>query len=322
MTEFRTNREVRFDEDRITLAGAIDFADEDFIRLVREDEIVELYGDFSFGFFGDIDGRLDEYFLFDRFLTGPDFLIYSIEDIGVDIDRFEDSAASIDPVDEYVTLFRGADLIVLSGGDDRINGFGGRDDIDGGDGADTLIGGGGADTLKGGAGADRLTGAAGADLIFGGLGADSLNGGAADDALFGGGGRDTLRGFGDEDRLSGQGGADLLRGGGGDDELTGGGGADTLRGEGGADRITPGGGRDVIFGGAGRDVLVFTPSSGRDEIRDFRQGADRIEIAAAGGIEDLDIAQAGRDVTISFRRLEITVTNSDADDFGAADFIF
>lgn len=118
-----------------------------------------------------------------------------------------------------------------------------------------------------------------------------------------------------EMRLVGGGGKDLLTGGGGKDELDGGGGQDTLVG---------GRGRDELTGGAGRDTFKFERGDGRDTITDFRQGQDRIVV---NDREDLlaaldSVQQRGENVFISFANVKITVLDSDADAFTAADFIF
>ncbi|MDG1208881.1 MAG: hypothetical protein P8Q48_17205 [Paracoccaceae bacterium] len=116
-------------------------------------------------------------------------------------------------------------------------------------------------------------------------------------------------------RLVGGGGKDLLTGGGGKDELDGGGGKDTLVG---------GRGRDELTGGAGRDTFKFERGDGRDTITDYRQGQDRIVVDDR---EDLlaaldSVQQRGENVFISFANVKITVLDSDADAFTAADFIF
>lgn len=186
---------------------------------------------------------------------------------------------------------------------DSIEGGGGNDDLSGGRGADLLIGGGGGDTLTGNGGKDTLEG----------------NGGR--DALFGGGGKDHLNGGGGRDLLEGNGGRDALEGGGGRDDLDGGGGKDALDGGGGKDRIEGGRGADLLTGGGGRDTFVFERGSGNDTILDWRDRQDRIEIDGAA-LGELTISQVGDDTLIRYTNIRITVEDTEADLFTAADFIF
>ena len=179
----------------------------------------------------------------------------------------------------------GDDTILLSGESDQGMGFAGADRMVGREGNDTLSGGLGNDTLLGGAGADRLRGDAGNDRLLGGGGEDRVFGGAG------------------SDRLGGGAGADMLSGGGGDDRLQG------------------GKGDDILSGGGGRDVFVFGPRDGSDRIRDFRDGADLIELRGAGGFGGLTIGQDGADVTIAFANTLIRVESADEGDFSAADFL-
>lgn len=144
-------------------------------------------------------------------------------------------------------------------------------------------------------------------------GRDTIGGSGEDDALFGFRGADKMRGGSGDDRLDGSGGKDKLFGGSGDDDLRGGGGNDKLVG---------GTGDDTLIGGGGRDSFVFNPRSGNDVIRDFQDGADRIVLKAADGIDDLIIAQDGDDVTIGFRNIEIVLRGTDFADIGADDFSF
>jgi serralysin len=81
-------------------------------------------------------------------------------------------------------------------------------------------------------------------------------------------------------------GGDRIRGYGGNDKLFGKGGNDTLQGDGGNDVLTGGAGKDTLTGGAGSDVFDYNLASestvattGRDVIKDFVRGADRIDLA-------------------------------------------
>ncbi|PCH75011.1 MAG: hypothetical protein COC12_02325 [Rhodobacteraceae bacterium] len=136
----------------------------------------------------------------------------------------------------------------------------GAQDIDGmgNDGDNSIVGNVGANLLRGSLGQDSISGLEGDDILRGGRGRDALDGGAGDDILRGGLGRDTLIG-GD--------GNDILNG---------------------------GVGRDRLFGDAGSDVFRFTKAahspnnSGADQIKDFIQGEDLIDLSGlTGGSLDL-----------------------------------
>lgn len=179
----------------------------------------------------------------------------------------------------------------------------------------TLTGNAGANKLNGGGGADVLIGLGGNDTYYidsPGVRIVEVAGGGTDKALVtvdytlaadaavetievkttqgltvaandfdnrmvGGTGGDTLAGAGGDDTLVGNAGADALIGGDGADNLDGGSGDDILIG---------GPGRDVMRGGSGADLFVFNSvadsprgSAGRDPIRDFQVGHDRIDLS-------------------------------------------
>lgn len=196
-------------------------------------------------------------------------------------------------------------------GDDYVEGNDGADAVFGGIGADTLNGGNGADTIMGGDDDDEVDAGDGNDLVFGDAGADFLGGGLGVDTLsyslsnagvkvnlatgeasggFAQGdefyGFERLVGSNFNDTLTGAAGANTIRGGDGDDILRGGDGADQLRGGVGADTIEGGTGRDVMFGGDGADRFLFrtladskVDPTGRDVIRDFQVGVDKIDLS-------------------------------------------
>lgn len=82
----------------------------------------------------------------------------------------------------------------------------------------------------------------------------------------------------DGDFILGRQGNDVIRAGSGEDHIHGGSGRDLIRGGGAADVIEGERGNDQVRGGRGRDVFQFDEDSGRDVIRDFRPGFDRIEL--------------------------------------------
>jgi len=178
----------------------------------------------------------------------------------------------------------------------------GKDRLIGTDDPDVLVGDalnltsgerGGADQITGGLGNDFLFGDAGnendpftqgvldgafggKDRIFGGDGEDSIQGdgqrmingavGGAD-TLFGDAGRDYIFGDAYEGLTNSRGGADKIYGGDGNDFLFG----DFARDDG-----STSGGRDLLVGGPGNDIFFL--GKGRDTIRDFVQGEDKLNL--------------------------------------------
>lgn len=100
----------------------------------------------------------------------------------------------------------------------------------------------------------------GNDIVFAGLGEDIVKGHAGNDIELGEAG---------DDDLSGQAGDDILLGGDGDDLLRGGDGADFING---------GLGDDTAIGGRDEDVFAFDQVAGSDEIWDFKNGEDAIDL--------------------------------------------
>ncbi|MEM7268194.1 MAG: calcium-binding protein [Pseudomonadota bacterium] len=217
-------------------------------------------------------------------------------------------------------IFTDADRVLGGASDDLLRGLGGND---------TLLGRAGDDQIIASAGNDVLNGALGDDTLLGGGGNDRiLSGGGADRAV-GGGGSDTILGGGGDDQILGGGGADTLRAGGGNDEVFGGGLADFIAAGGGADTVNGGAGADTILGGAGADVFVFTSLAGRDEIRGFASGQDRIDLSSISAISSFDDLQRGGltdtadGVVISAGARDVAIlTGVSASDLSETDFIF
>jgi hypothetical protein len=232
------------------------------------------------------------------------------------------------------------DLLVGNGGNDTLLGGDGSDTLKGGDGEDSLDGGADRDTINGGAGADEILGGSSEDLLLGGDGDDSLDGGTEDDILNGGSGADTVEGgVGNDivvgqdgaDRLDGGFGNDTMDGGSGDDALEGGDGNDVLRGRAGEDELAGGLGRDYLTGGEGADIFVFrtTAQAGigaqRDQVLDFQQGIDQINVVNMSGsvFEFIGTAAFAPSGNPELRLIETatgsTIVQFDTDGDGAAD---
>ncbi|MGK7913472.1 MAG: glycoside hydrolase family 9 protein, partial [Synechococcus sp.] len=209
------------------------------------------------------------------------------------------------------------DLLAGNGGDDRLDGLGaddtllggaGRDKLEGGNGNDLLVGDEdddrlygekGNDTLEGGSGKDRLNGGDGDDLLDGNLGNDRLEGKNGNDTLLGGSGKDRVNGGDGDDLLNGNGGDDRLEGKDGEDTLLGGTGKDRLIGGDGNDVLNGQEGDDVLIGGRGNDIFNLSQGSGIDQIRDFVDGKDKLNLGASLNFSQISLAQIGSDVRIS-----------------------
>lgn len=173
--------------------------------------------------------------------------------------------------------------------------------------------------LSGARGRQRLEGAAGDDALAGEGGADRLLGLGGNDLLLGGGGRDRLKGGAGRDTLEGGGGRDKLAAGPGRDRLDGGAGRDRLKGGGGDDVIEGGAGNDVLKGGSGADRFVFRAADGRDRIKDWRDGEDRLDLRPTGlAFEEISIASRGDAALLRFAETTVLIPGAagliDADD--------
>lgn len=227
--------------------------------------------------------------------------------------------------------------VIGSAFNDRLNGDNTANVLEGGDGNDIFKGKGGDDTYLGGAGDDRMTGEDGADTMSGGADNDVLSGLSGRDSMEGGSGNDSLFGGRDSDTLRGEDGDDLIRGNRGNDDIEGGAGADKLRGGGSNDRIDGGAdddevfgenGSDVIIGGLGRDKLwggsgggvldgasdtfVFEAGHGFDQIKDWEDNRDKLDLTAYGF----------NDFTTEVQDLAEDRSSGLRIDFGSGDVIF
>ena len=154
--------------------------------------------------------------------------------------------------------------------------------------ANTIRGNGAANVLDGGAGADTMRGGKGNDTYF----VDNENDSAIETADSG---TDTvnssvsftlganieklvLTGTG---AIDGAGNAldNTIVGGKGANQISGAAGHDLLRGGGGADKLDGGTGDDTLIGGGGADRFLFGGNFGDDEIGDFQDGVDRIDLS-------------------------------------------
>lgn len=104
-----------------------------------------------------------------------------------------------------------------------------------------------------------------------------------------------------DNRLYGNAGKNVLKASSGNDILRGYAGNDKLYGGSGNDKLYGGAGDDWLYGGPGQDMFVFERSSGRDRIKDFQVGLDKIDVRAWSNVHDLadlKMTQSGAHVVI------------------------
>ncbi len=106
---------------------------------------------------------------------------------------------------------------------------------------------------------------------------------------------DRLRGNNAGDTIEGFEGNDWIKGRGGDDRLLGGDGNDLIEGGWGDDTLYDGAGSDELDGGWGDDVFVLALDGQTDEITDFDEGNDLIDVSAWGvtSVNQLSMTQTG-----------------------------
>jgi Ca2+-binding RTX toxin-like protein len=159
-------------------------------------------------------------------------------------------------------------------------------------------------------GSVSLYGGSGNDALYGGLGNDTLSGGSGNDYMLGGGGddtytvdstRDTVTEFADQgtdlvyssvsytltdnvENLTLYGSTDLTGNGNSlNNRVIGSNGNDTLNGGAGDDVLSGGAGTNTLTGGDGNDTfqLDLVSSNGLQVIKDFKRGADHIDVQGA-----------------------------------------
>ncbi|MEM9218235.1 MAG: hypothetical protein AAGD25_28320 [Cyanobacteria bacterium P01_F01_bin.150] len=151
---------------------------------------------------------------------------------------------------------------------------------------------------------------------------DRLRGTSASDRIEGLGGNDRITGLAGDDTILGGGGRDRLNGGAGDDTLLGGKGSDRLSGKSGNDILSGGKGSDRYVGGKGNDIFNLQTGSGRDIIRDFEQGTDRLGLSNGLSFEALDFTRRGKNTLVSVNGDAIAlIEDARPRQFTSADFI-
>lgn len=129
--------------------------------------------------------------------------------------------------------------------------------------------------------------------------------------------------------LEGSRGKDVLTGTAQDDVLYGYGGGDQISGNAGDDTLIGGKGKDIFTGGPGADVFVLIPDGRRDQIKDFEQGKDKIDLSSfgIGHYKDILIKQRpyGANLLIDEEVIRVESHNGapyTLADWGADDFLF
>ncbi len=226
----------------------------------------------------------------------------------------------------------GNDMLTGNDGNDIMLGAAGNDTFDGGAGNDVFYIGESGDVVSdGGAGFDKavISTPAGIALSVGSwLNVERINGLTGDDSIDATGMATsiTLVGSDGNDTLTGGDVGDVFFAGNDDDAIFGGGGADAIIAGAGNDTLDGGIGNDFYFGGAGADIFVWTDNFGRDVVKDFTDGVDRLDFSGHSGansMADVSVTQSGNHTIITLTTstdkvtladtLSTTVTGSDFD---------
>ena len=84
-----------------------------------------------------------------------------------------------------------------------------------------------------------------------------------------------------------------------------------------------------MTGGAGTDAFIFAVGHGADQISDWQNGVDRIQIASGtwqgvtyDGFDDLRISQSASGALISFGGTSISLSGVSSGLLDASDFVF
>lgn len=159
----------------------------------------------------------------------------------------------------------------------------------GGGGNDNLRGNNDNNVIWGANGNDHLYGRNGNDILYGGSGADRLDGGAGTDrAQYNSAAGPLVADLQYSNLNTGDAAGDIyvnienLHGGGSNDYLRGDNGNNVIWGGGGNDHIQGRGGNDVLVGHSGSDTFVFLRYWDQDQINDFENNVDRIELHNLG----------------------------------------
>lgn len=119
---------------------------------------------------------------------------------------------------------------------------------------------------------------------------DNLMTGSGDDMVFGNSFLNSISTGSGDDNISGLGGEDTIQSGAGRDRIIGGPGDD---------RIVGGGDKDNLKGSGGADVFVMNATSGKDIVRGFEIGVDKIEVPN-NGVATLTVSNTGH-LTVDYQ---------------------
>ena len=268
---------------------------------------------------------------------GSDWIRYWGSDAGVTVNLGEGTASGghaegdVIVSVENVIATQHADVLTGTDGNNYLDGQQGNDELRGGDGNDRLDGSAGADLLDGGGGIDTILYFSSDAGVTVNLAEGTGSGGqAAGDVITG---VENITGSDHADSLTGDDNDNYLGGLDGDDDLRGNDGDDWLTGEGGADRLEGGPGADTLYGSNGFaadesiDTFVFATGHGDDQIQDFADNEDLIDLTAftLTGFDDLTITSTPISVTIDLTEHgggTIQLQNFDIANLDATDFLF
>ena len=267
------------------------------------------------------------------------------DDVLVEIENLEGSARG-----DQLTGDDGANRLFGAWGNDTLTGGAGADRLDGGPGADTAsyLDSDEAVTVNLGTGQGRHGDAEGdtyvfIEIVFGSDYGDRLTGDFGDNLLLGWNGNDTLVGGAGADQLRGSEGVDTLSYAGSDAAVTvslqsgsaSGGHArgdtftsiENLEGSAHGDTLTGDNGDNSLSGGAGSDTFIFLADNGTDNITDFTNGEDLIDLSAfsLSGFEALTTSSSPDGVTVDLTAHgggTVLLEGFDIGDLDATDFIF
>lgn len=170
----------------------------------------------------------------------------------------------------------------------------------------------------------KSNGAKQVDFVIKGDGADFVSVGRDNDFVDGNGGNDIIHGGRGNDVLLGGSGSDLIFGNRDNDTILGETGDDFLHGGRGNDVINGGAGRDILAGNSGRDTFVFAKGNQVDQIVDFENGRDKIDvkdfgfanfaalsnaISGANGVSVIDLGNGDRIELVGVRSTSLDATD-------------
>ncbi|MDC0657824.1 calcium-binding protein, partial [Leisingera sp. SS27] len=208
---------------------------------------------------------------------GVDTLDFTYSSNGYTIDLSQSTAVF---TDGFVEQVLNIENVIAGSGHNTLIGSDADNFLDGGRGNDTLSGGNGNDQLQGGDGDDNHQGGAGNDTLFGSIGDDFFDGGEGIDTLdFSYSSNHFTVDLSQSRATFSDGFVEQVTN---IENLVGGSGNNTLIGSDADNQIDGGAGNDTLTGGLGIDTFVFGNQFGSDQVTDFEDGVDRLNLDIEG----------------------------------------